>query len=222
MALDKSHKDEELGYLNFRKMAWENERDYKLEEARKRRESTAGRLDKWRDERKTEKEEQEIKQLEERSLFEIQWKDWRDVEEYKRKQCAKNRESLAGRWNKFRQDRAYENQVQNELQEAREYEAELKDQAMEDMRKYEQKLREERRQSFALRLEQARRDHSYKESHREAQRMAEMEELRLRRLGNEDADRYMRTLQEAKRQSFCLRNQMAVSIKLHTNLILLM
>lgn len=207
-------KEQEIGYLEFRRKIWENERDYKLNEAKNRRQSIAGRLNIWRKQRSAEREKMELKQLEESSRFEVRHQDWSDIEQYKLKQCAKQRESLAGRLAKWRQDKAYDNWMQSEAEEAREIEQQLKDQAYEDMKAYERKQNELKRQSLAFRLEASKKAHKFDQDAANLRKMLEIEELQLSKLDHDDMDNYVRSLREAKRQSMHMRNIVAHEQKL--------
>lgn len=199
--------DEERDLLDTRRQAWINEQEAKKEETKRKRESIVGRLDAWRNQKAIENEIKNIEVETKADMFFTREQDWRDIQDYKSNQTKKERESLAGRLEKWRRDKAHDNWVKSEDDEAAEIEKELKEQCIEDLRKYEESLKEDRRKSLAYRLDKSKKDNDFTQGQKSLKDFIEKEEIRLREQDREDVQQYRKTLQEARRKSLEYRNQ---------------
>ena len=95
--------------------------------------------------------------------------------------------------------------------EVAEIERELKQQEIEDLKRYEESTKDERRKSLAYRLDKAHKDKDFDEGQKALQGFIEKEELRLREQDRADVATYRKALQEARRKSLEYRNQSEVT-----------
>mmetsp|Transcript_25568 Transcript_25568/g.42866 ORF Transcript_25568/g.42866 Transcript_25568/m.42866 type:complete len:619 (-) Transcript_25568:241-2097(-) len=203
--LTQQKSEQQKSLFDMRQKNWEDDRKVKNDEIKQRRQSVANRLDEWREHKKVEGLQLSAKKAAQQDLFFTQKLDHDDVQQYKKSLVQRDRDSLAGRLQKWREERedpglkAAADAIEHELQEA----------AREDVKAYELKLKQQRRQSLAYRLEKAREDKDYEAGQKATKKMMEDEEQRLREFDRKDVQNYRNRLQEARRQSVQYRNEMA-------------
>lgn len=200
--------EEERSYIEFRIEASKKDREYKEEIARRNRESMAGRIDEWRSQKAVEKsieEEQKDSLIQD---LELRHNDWADVQAYRAQQEKHNRMSLAQRLDKWREEKKYDSKVKTEELEAEVLAAELKQQEAEDLRAYEDKIRQSRRESLSYRLEKARKDKDVEKGQEEIQSLLEQERIRLDDLDRAAVSEYKEKTRADARQSLAFRNQL--------------
>lgn len=209
--LAKREAEEDRSLLEFRHEAWKKSQEAKVEKYERDRQSIAGRLDSWRDQRVVQKglEDKEFDSY--TDTMTSRRNDWTDIQSYKQSLARRDRQSLAGRLDKWREEKCIEARRREQVAEAREYEAELQRQAMEDLRAYESTLQSSRRDSLAYRLEKARQDKSFEEGQQIIQASIEAEERRIQDLDRQDVENYRQRMQDAIRQSLEYRNQSEVN-----------
>ena len=210
------------------------------DEARRKRESLAGRLDEWRAQRSAQEALREAHDQDERGLLESKRANWVDANEHKHALDQKRRESLAFRLDEWRAQKQVGRRTRlpaaslslnslsptslslphlcqvaerenNERAEAERIEWELRQQEAEDVATYRQACDRSRRESLAARLDKARKDRTVEEALREQQAIIEAEELRLRAEDHAAVAQYHKDCDAARRQSLAFRNRMAVS-----------
>jgi hypothetical protein len=115
----------------------------------------------WRTQKAIENELATKQAEHEKDLLDARRDDWVEVNNYKRSEDNKRRESIAMRLDHWRQQRFQEQKEKSDAQEAEEIEWQLKQQEMEDVKAYEERMKAERRESLAYRLEQARKGNDF-------------------------------------------------------------
>ncbi len=149
-AVEKKLQDNEnqrvLDQLNSRHDDWQAVQAYKNDEASQRRQSLAGRLDKWRAERKQCSEQQE--QAEEAQQLERELKnaEIEDIKKHHASLASNRRESLAQRLDKARQDHDKEQAQQAVRKELEDEARRIAEQDREDVRKHKSMVLAARRQ----------------------------------------------------------------------------
>ena len=106
--------DNEKSIIESRYDNWKDIEAYKKTEELRKRESMAGRLNQWKVQREIEKNLNDYDKDYEIDLMESRHEDWKDIEEYKKSQLQRDRESLAGRLDKWRQGMEYDKWLLNE------------------------------------------------------------------------------------------------------------
>jgi hypothetical protein len=138
--------------------------------------------------------------------------DWKDIQSYKENQAKHDRESLAGRLQKWKEETELEAKQRRQQEEVDQINRELAFQEYEDMRAYERQMRENRRQSLAYRLDKAKKDKDFEKGQQALQQACYEEEVRLRHYERLDVQKYQEELRQARRQSLQYRNAVAVII----------
>ena len=151
-------KQQEKSLLDFRYSAWTCEKEYKSNEAAKRRESMAGRLDVWRQHKDFEENKRNAEHEDSLSDLNKRREDWLEIQLKKKEIAQQERNSIRKNLDQWREETKLMNLTEKEEAEAASYEFQLKTQEREDVLNYKKKLEEERRQSLAFRLEAARSD----------------------------------------------------------------
>ena len=208
--MEQEHWEAETDALLFRHYMRNQRAEGEADDARRARESLAGRLDEWRAQRTTQEAQRDAQDQEERGLLESKRDNWIDANEHKKALDQKRRESLAFRLDEWRAHKQVAEKESGERAEAERIEWELKQQEAEDVATYRQACDRSRRESLAMRLEKARQDRTVEEALREQQAIIEAEELRLRAEDHAAVAKYHADCDAARRQSMAFRNRMAV------------
>ena len=200
--------EEEAALLETRHLNWEDDKKAKRAQEEQRRLSVAGRLDHWRDQKQVTQAELSASQNLERDFLKSRQLDHQDVQQYKKSQTLRDRKSLAGRLQKWREERvdpgikAMADSVERELQQ----------QAHEDVKNYNLKLEHERRESLAFRLEKARKDRTFEAGQHALSQIIEEEERKLQEYDRQDVKNYRARLLEDRRRSMQYRNEIEVGL----------
>jgi hypothetical protein len=209
--LAKKAAEEEAALLETRHLNWEDDHKFKQEQEQARRLSVAGRLDHWREQKQVgEKELCTIKENE-RELLQTRQLDHQDMLQYKKQLVQRDRQSLAGRLQKWREQK--EDPGVKVMAAA--LERELQEQANEDVRNYQLKLETQRRESLAYRLEKARKDKTFEAGQHALKRIVEEEEHKLQEYDRQDVKNYRERLLEDRRKSVQYRQEVEVSAAFH-------
>ena len=207
--LAKQTEEEEASLLEMRHKNWEDDAKAKQIAEQRRRESMAGRLDLWREQKQVVQAEISAAKAAEKDLLTTKQLDHQDVQKYKKLQVMRDRKSLAGRLQKWR-----EQKVDPGVQAvADSIERELQEQAYEDVKNYREMLATQRRDSLAYRLEKAKKDQTFEAGKLALQQIVEEEERKLEAYDRQDVQNYRQRLMEDRRQSVQFRNQSEVSEK---------
>jgi hypothetical protein len=198
---------EEKSLLESRHLAWVDTKNARALEAAKERESLANRLEENKLNKSFEEDVKIEKQKELQDSFTIRHENWLDVNNYKQQLVKKGRESLAGRLDKWREEKNYDEKLKADKQEADEYEQLLNMQAIEDMKSYEEKQVANRKQSLCYRLDKHRQDKDIERGQLALQAAIKEEELRIAELDRQDVNNYKESLLTSRRQSLAFRGQ---------------
>ena len=189
--------EEEAALLTTRQLNWEDDHKAKQLAEQQRRMSMAGRLDHWREQKQVESTEQQVAKEQTIDLLSTRRLDHQDVQKYKSELVQRDRMSLAGRLQKWREEK--EDPTAKIQAEA--IERELQEAALEDVKNYRLKEAHGRRESLAYRLEKARKDRTFEAGQHALTQIIEEEERRIQDADREDVQNYRAKLQEARRQS---------------------
>jgi hypothetical protein len=197
---------EEAALLETRQFNFQDDAKARLEEEQQRRMSMAGRLDHWREEKRAAQTEVYATRECEKDLLRSRQLDHQDMQEYKKSLVVRDRQSLAGRLQKWREQK--EDPDVKVLAAA--VERELQEQELEDVRAYRLKLEQERRESLAYRLEKARKDKTFEAGQTALKAIVEEEERKLADFDRQDVRQYREKLAEDRRRSIQWRNEAEV------------
>jgi hypothetical protein len=209
--MEQAKHDEETDSLQYRRFQANQKAESEKDEARRSRESLAGRLDQWRAQRTVEDRMDGERSEEDRSLLHSKHANWVDANEHKKHLDTKRRESLAFRLDEWRRQKQEEAKDNSEKSEAERIEWELKQQEAEDVQTYREVCKASRRESLAVRLEKARSDAGVEEALRQQQAILEEEEYRLKDSDHAAVSKYHAEQDAARRKSLAFRNQEGVS-----------
>ena len=190
-------------------LKWAGEKDaeaYQQQLARERRESLAGRNQAGRKQREEQEQQESAAQLSEHESYELNWAGERDADAYREKMAEERRKSFAFRNQEGSSQRAIVSQQRSEAQQAEHESYEFKWAGEKDAEVYERKLEQQRRESFANRNKDARRQREVEgQLHSEALHL-EHESYELKWAGEKDAEAYQRKIERERRKSFAARN----------------
>jgi hypothetical protein len=191
-------------------LKWAGERDadeYQKKLAEERRQSFAGRNREGRNQRIDQEQRRAEEHLEEHQGFELKWAGEMDAEEYRRKMDQERRESFANRNKEGRRQREFQLEQKGiELAESHQS-YELKWTGERDAEAYQQKLKEERRDSFAFRNKEGHRQRKEDSARASQEQQSEHESYELKWGSEKDAEAYKRKLEQERRDSFKFRNE---------------
>jgi hypothetical protein len=191
-------------------LKWAGEKDaeaYQQQLARERRESLAGRNQAGRKQREEQEQQESAAQLSEHESYELNWAGERDADAYREKMAEERRKSFAFRNQEGSSQRAIVSQQRSEAQQAEHESYEFKWAGEKDAEVYERKLEQQRRESFANRNKDARRQREVQgQLHSEALHL-EHESYELKWAGEKDAEVYERKMEQQRRESFANRNK---------------
>lgn len=187
-----------------------DECNQKYMEKVRNRQSLANRLDVWRMQRTlvqaAEYEEQQNRLEDSR----VRQEDWKDIQRYKETQAKRDRESLSGRLQKWKEEKEVTERLRAQENDAEQIERELAQQELEDMHEYQESSKRKRKQSLAYRLDKARKDQDFEKGQLALQQAYQEEELKMKTIDREDVKKFREQLQAARRQSLQYRTQLAV------------
>ena len=190
-------------------LKWAGEKDaeaYQQQLARERRESLAGRNQAGRKQREEQEQQESAAQLSEHESYELNWAGERDADAYREKMAEERRKSFAFRNQEGSSQRAIVSQQRSEAQQAEHESYEFKWAGEKDAEVYERKMEQQRRESFANRNKDARRQREVEgQLHSEALHL-EHESYELKWAGEKDAEAYQRKIERERRKSFAARN----------------
>lgn len=203
--LNRSMEHQELDLIHTRHADWKDVQAYKEEEDRRRRESLAFRLDKWREEKSLEQKSKEQEELAKEIENELCRQAREDVETYRTEQKESRRQSLAYRLDKARKDRDFEEGQKALRQVVLEEEKRLNDLDREDVQNYRQMIADARRQSLEYRNQFEYQERMRQEGERQAQRLADIADRELREAAWRDVQNYRAEQRAEQRKSMAWR-----------------
>jgi len=212
--LELQQKQQEAEELSTRRIDFLQFRQNKVIEDMNRRESLVNRGLMSKTQKLAENEMLRKSAEEEASLHETRRLNWLDDNQAAQKAEQNRRESLMGRLDKWREEKAEESKQAEQKAIADAIERELEYGAYQDELKYKASLEKQRRTSLAYRLDKARKDRTLEEGQMQFQAELEREELRIQALDREDMLSYRKMLQDQRRKSLQYRNQTEVSNRL--------
>jgi hypothetical protein len=188
----------------------EHKKKLKEKEANRRRLSVAIKA-KHRNIRRANSEAMRLESIQEQhEIHELKRGAQKDVEEYK-KQCAlERRESFAFRNAEARHQRMEESERQAMEKAAESERLELKWQGERDAEEYKKKCAQERRESYAFRNAEGRRQRAEEEIRIEGEKMKESEIHELKRGAQKDVEEYKKQCELERRESFAFRGRECV------------
>jgi len=198
--LQHTKKLEEIDRMEVRRQHWEDDRSANEKQQRSRRESLSGRLDAWRSERAQSAKLQESEQICAMELLQDRQNNWQALQAYKLDESTSRRQSLAGRLDCWRAEKKQFTEQQEQEEEARLLERELKDAEVEDVRRHKASIEENRRSSLAQRLEKARIDKDHEQAEEAVRQELEMESRRIATQDQEDVRKNKSMILAARRQ----------------------
>lgn len=202
--------EEETSLLETRKQNWEDEQKAKQKAEQQRRESIAGRLDQWREQKEVVKTNLNDTKQKTIKDFQLKQQDHKDVQNFKEKLAKRDRKSLADRLMKWREEKMDSTREASQKAIADAIERELVEQAYQDEVNYKALLTQQRRESLAYRLDKARQDKSFEIGQQLCMNEVRSEERRIQAADREDVHNYRQQLQDQRRQSLQYRNQTEV------------
>lgn len=192
---------------------WAGERDaeeYKLRCMRERRESFAFRNAEGRRQRMEEEERRALELVAEHKRYELKWAAEKDAEEYLNKCQMERRESFAFR-NAYGRRQRMEEQERRAKEKMEEHmRLELKWEGERDAEEYRKQCERERRESFAFRNAEGRRQRIEEEERRAKEQLEEHLRLEYKWDGERDAEDYRKRCEKARRESLAFRGQEVV------------
>lgn len=189
---------------------WAGEKDaeaYKKSLAEQRRDSFAFRNQEGHTQRADESLRHMMEQNAEHDSYELKWAGERDAIAYKKQLEEERRKSY-----KFRNDEGHrqreESSIRRHEEQTSEHESyELKQAGEKDAEAYRKQLAEERRDSFAFRNREGRKQRLGEEQREQMARLAENQSYELKWAGEKDAEAYRRNMDQERRESFANRNK---------------
>lgn len=204
--LDRKAAELEKEMIEVRRQNWLDDSEAAQEQVKSRRDSLAGRLNMWRSQKAVDEEKKIEKKEEVLDLLQSRHNDWVDIQNYKTN-CAKRiRESMAGRLDHWRDIKTQEQQDKLLEDEAKALETIFKQEAVEDLKKYQEANKESRRKSLAYRLNKAKQDKALEQNMQQIAKMVEEEEREIQRAEIEDVNNYKQKLADERRASLDYRN----------------
>lgn len=192
---------------------WAGERDaeeYKIQCMRERRESFAFRNAEGRRQRMEEEERKALETISEHKRYELKWAAEKDAQDYLDKCRMERRESFAFRNAEgVRQRKEEEERKSKEKMEEHER-LELKWQGERDAEEYLKKCARERRESYAFRNAEGRRQRMEEEERQAKEQYDEHVRLEHKWAGERDAEEYRKRCEKARRESLAFRGQEVV------------
>ena len=190
-------------------LKWAGEQDAeayqrKLQEAR--RQSLAQRNQYGRQQREQTSQERFEEMSKEHESHELKWAGEKDAENYQRELEQQRRKSLAFRNQEGKRQRDLGQQQHSEALHAEHESYELKWAAEKDAEDYQRELEKQRRQSFAGRNLEGRRQRLETEQKESEAQVAEHESYELKWAGEKDAEAYQRKVERLRRESLARRN----------------
>ena len=197
----------------FYEHKWAGERDaeeYRKKCEQERRESLAFRNAEGRRQRAEEEERQVEKRNTEHERLEHKWAGERDAEEYKIQCAQRRRESYAFRNAEGRCQRLLEQERQEEEKLKEHLLFEHKWAGERDAEEYKKQCAQERRESYAFRNAEGRRQRLEKEERQAQDKNAEHERLEHKWAGERDAEEYKIQCEQERRESLASRGRECV------------
>jgi hypothetical protein len=200
--LQQEHESYELKRLSEKDVE-----EYQRQQERLRRESFASRNEVAHQQRGAQELLAEEIQQQEHASYEIKWAGERDADAYSDKMAEERRKSLASRNREGSKQRTAISQIRAEEQQAEHESYELKWAGEQDADTYQRSLELQRRESLANRNKEGRRQREYVEHEHSKTAAAEHESFELKMLGEKDADKYSRQMEQQRRESLANRNK---------------
>lgn len=203
--LNRSAEHQELDLIHTRHADWKDMQAYKEEEERRRRDSLAFRLDKWREEKSLEQKSKEQDDLANEIENELARQAREDVSNYRTTQRESRRQSLAYRLDKARKDRDFEEGQRALRQLVLEEEKRLNDLDRQDVQNYKQMIADARRQSLEYRNQTEYQERMRQEGVRQDQRLVDIADRELREAAWRDVQEYRENQRAEQRKSMAWR-----------------
>ena len=201
---------ERLGEHENYELKWAGERDadtYKKQLAEERRNSYKFRNDEDHQQRKEEAIRRQQDQTSEHESYELKWAGEKDADAYQKKLAEERRDSFAFRNREGRNQRLNEEQCEQETRFKEHQSFELKWAGEKDAEAYQRKIEQERRESFANRNKEGRRQREHVSQQRSEEQVQAHQSYELKWAGERDADAYKQKLAGERRESFVFRNK---------------
>lgn len=205
MEMQREQEHHELDLIHTRHADWKDVQSYKDELERRKRESLAFRLDKWREDRNLDQKSKEQEDLAREMEAELTREANEDVENYRKTQKEARRQSLAYRLDKARKDRDFEEGQKALSQMVQEEENRLNALDREDVKNYRQKILDARRQSLEYRNQTEFQERMRQEGEKQAQLVAEQADHELREKAWQDVRAYREQQRAEQRKSLAWR-----------------
>lgn len=200
--MEQEHKSFEL--------KWTGEKDaeaYQMELAQKRRDSLAFRNQEGRRQRTEEAERYSDEAQLEHASYELKRAAEKDVEAYKKQVADERRDSFAFRNQEGRIQREGEAERRSDDNEDSHASYELKWKGEKDAEAYKKQLESERRDSFAFRNQEGRKQREEEKERRQEKQNSDHASYELKWDGERDAADYKKQLEEERRNSLAFRNE---------------
>ncbi len=194
--------------LEIRYDNWKDEKVNKELQQLQEKEDMRKQYEIFVQQKQQEKKQLTMKELEKVNLLKTRELNYKDEQIYKQSLQEQEHNEVLWKLNHWKLTKQYEEELnkQKSLQEQISKELELK--AYQDMKDYQTKLKEQRRQSLSYRLQKARKDKDYELGQKSLQQMVQEEEKRIQELDRSDVKNYQQHLQDLRRQSLEYRSQL--------------
>jgi hypothetical protein len=210
--IEEKKKEEEIVNLEMKRLDTLKIREKKTIDEIKRRESLHNRIESDRIAKEKEKEVMEtLYYSKDRELLEIRYENWKDEQSYQEKMKEEEKNEIAFELNQWKLVKQYEENDEKAKKLQEKINLELTQQANEDIKEYQEKVKEHRRQSLAYRLNKARKDKDYEKGQKALQQLVLEEETRIANFDRQDVKNYRQKIQDARRQSLVYRAQTEVN-----------
>ena len=173
---------------------------------RRRRMSTQLKERHWNERREATSRIELERIEEEHNRLEHKWAGERDAEEYKRQCERERRESFAFRNAEGRRQRMEKEERENQKLLEEHNRLEHKWAGEDDAKEYNRQCQQARRDSFAFRNAEGRRQRAEVEERKTLEKIAEHNSYEHKWAGERDAEEYLKKCREERRQSFAFRN----------------
>ena len=160
------------------------------------------RINAWKEQQHKQQQLVETDKQEIKGQLQSAAEGWQDVNAYKAREADDRRQSMAGRVDKWKDDKAIETAISAEQQEAENISMELRSAAWKDEQAYKKKLQMDRRASMASRVEKAKVDADWERGQATLMALAVEEAHRIAAEDHNDVKAYLKTQEEDRRKSF--------------------
>ncbi len=206
---EKQCQNKEVQHEGFElKWAGENDgKEYLRQCDKARRESFAFRNNEGRKQRVEEEERKALRKAAEHESYELKWAGEKDAEDYLQRCERERRDSLAFRNAEGRQQCKVDAERKADQKVVEHLSYELKWKGEEDAKAYLKRCDQERRESFAFRNKEGKKQREQAEERKMDEKIAEHESYELKWAGQDDAEQYRERCEKARRESLVSRGK---------------